>query len=86
MLFAAGFVASAVAKRLWRDKPLVRDRQGIIPRLRLAIGEKSLAKSCRLSHRPSSMAGIRRGRADIAANRTKTHKEVEKLVESWAAA
>jgi hypothetical protein len=56
VLFAAGVVASAVAKRLWRDKPLVRDRQGIIPRLRLAIGEKSLAKFCRLSHRPSSMA------------------------------
>ena len=46
MLFAAGVVA-----------PLVRDRQGIIPQLRLAIGEKSRTKFCRLSHRPSSMEG-----------------------------
>ena len=48
-------VASAVAKRLWRDEPLVRDRQVIIPRLRLAIGEKSRTKFCGLSHRPSSI-------------------------------
>ena len=47
MLFAAGVVT-----------PLVRDRQGIIPQLRLAIGEKSLAKFCRLSHRPSSMTPL----------------------------
>jgi predicted transcriptional regulator len=30
------------------------------------------------------MAAIRRGRKDIAAGRTKTHQEVEQLVESWA--
>ena len=30
------------------------------------------------------MAAIRRGRADIAAGRTKTQEEVEQLVESWA--
>lgn len=32
------------------------------------------------------MAAIRRGRADIAAGRTKAHDEVEKMVESWASA
>ncbi len=30
------------------------------------------------------MASIRRGRADIAAGRSKSHEEVEQLVESWA--
>ena len=30
------------------------------------------------------MAAIRRGRKDVADGHTKTHKEVEKLVESWA--
>jgi len=29
------------------------------------------------------MAGVRRGLADIAAGRTKTHEEVKQLVESW---
>jgi predicted transcriptional regulator len=32
------------------------------------------------------MAAIRRGRADIAAGRTKTQQEVHQLVESWATA
>jgi predicted transcriptional regulator len=32
------------------------------------------------------MASVRRGRADVAAGRTKTHKEAEKLLESWATA
>jgi predicted transcriptional regulator len=32
------------------------------------------------------MASIRRGRADIEAGRSKSHEEVEKLVESWATA
>lgn len=32
------------------------------------------------------MAAVRRGRADIAAGRTKTLEEVEKLAESWATA
>jgi predicted transcriptional regulator len=30
------------------------------------------------------MAAVRRGRADIAAGRTKTQERVEQLVESWA--
>jgi predicted transcriptional regulator len=30
------------------------------------------------------MTAVRRGRADIAAGRTKTQQEVEQLVESWA--
>ncbi len=32
------------------------------------------------------MASIRRGRSDIAAGRSKSHAEVEQLVESWATA
>jgi predicted transcriptional regulator len=32
------------------------------------------------------MASVPRGRADIAAGRTKTHAEAEKLLESWATA
>ena len=32
------------------------------------------------------MADVRRGRADIAAGRTKTQEEVRQLVESWATA
>ena len=32
------------------------------------------------------MAAVRRGRADIAAGRTKSHEETQKLVESWATA
>jgi predicted transcriptional regulator len=32
------------------------------------------------------MASIRRGRSDIAAGRSKSHGEVEQLVESWATA
>ena len=30
------------------------------------------------------MAAVRRGRADDAAGRSKTHREVEDLLESWA--
>jgi len=33
-----------------------------------------------------SMAAIRRGRSDIAAGRSKSHAEVEQLVDSWATA
>ena len=32
------------------------------------------------------MAAIRRGRADIAAGRTKSHAEASELLESWASA
>ena len=32
------------------------------------------------------MVAVRRGRADIAAGRTKTQEEVEQLAESWATA
>jgi predicted transcriptional regulator len=32
------------------------------------------------------MASIRRGRADIAAGSSRSHEEVEQLVDSWATA
>ena len=32
------------------------------------------------------MEAVRRGRADVAAGRTKTQKEVQELVRSWASA
>jgi len=31
------------------------------------------------------MASLRRGRADVSAERTKTQEEAERLLESWAA-
>lgn len=30
------------------------------------------------------MAAVRRGRADVAAGRTKTHQEAQDLLDSWA--
>ena len=30
------------------------------------------------------MAAVRRGRADVAAGRTKTHEEAQELLKSWA--
>jgi predicted transcriptional regulator len=32
------------------------------------------------------MAAVRRGRADVAAGRTKTHEEAQDLLKSWATA
>jgi len=32
------------------------------------------------------MAAVRRGRADVAAGRTKSHEEAQDLLESWATA
>ena len=32
------------------------------------------------------MAAVRRGRADVAAGRTKTHEQTGQLLESWATA
>ena len=32
------------------------------------------------------MTAVRRGRADVAAGRTKTHGEVREVMESWATA
>jgi predicted transcriptional regulator len=32
------------------------------------------------------MAAIQKGRADVVAGRTKTHRQTEQLLESWASA
>jgi predicted transcriptional regulator len=59
------------------------DKQAVIDALQRLPENASLdqiAQELRL------MAAIRKGREDIAAGRTKTHEEVEKIVESWASA
>jgi len=59
------------------------DKQAVIDALQRLPENASLdqiAQELRL------MAAIRKGREDIAAGRTKTHEEVEKMVESWASA
>ncbi len=59
------------------------DKQAVIDALNRLPEDVSLDE---ITEELRIMAAIRRGRADIAAGRTKTHEEVEKLVESWATA
>ena len=57
------------------------DKQAVLDALqRLPEGASldEIAQELRL------MAAVRRGRDDVSAGRTKTHEEVEKMVESWA--
>ena len=59
------------------------DKQAVIDALSRLPEDVSLDE---ITEELRNMAAVRRGRADIAAGRTKTHEEVEKLVESWATA
>ena len=59
------------------------DKQAVIDALSRLPEDVSLDE---ITEELRIMAAVRRGRADIAAGRTKTHAEVEKLVESWATA
>jgi len=59
------------------------DKQAVIDALNRLPEDVSLDE---ITEELRIMAAVRRGRADIAAGRTKTHEEVEKLVESWATA
>ena len=59
------------------------DKQAVMDALQRLPEQASLdeiAEELRL------MAAIRRGRADVTAGRTKSHVEVEQLLESWASA
>jgi predicted transcriptional regulator len=59
------------------------DKQAVIDALDRLPEGASLAE---ITEELRIMASIRRGRADIAAGRSKSHEEVEKQVESWATA
>lgn len=59
------------------------DKQAVLDALNRFPEAASLEES---TEELQIMASIRRGRADIAAGRTKTHEEVGKLVDSWATA
>jgi predicted transcriptional regulator len=59
------------------------DKQAVIDALQRLPEGATLEE---ISEELRIMASVRRGRADIAAGRTKTHEEAEKLLESWATA
>jgi predicted transcriptional regulator len=59
------------------------DKQAVLDALQRLPENASLDE---ISEELRIMAAIRRGRADIAAGRTKTHAEVGQAVESWASA
>ena len=57
------------------------DKQAVIDALQRLPEDASLEE---IAEELRLMASIRRGRADIAAGRTKTQEEAEHLLESWA--
>ena len=57
------------------------DKQAVIDALSRLPENASLEE---ITEELQIMAAVRRGRADVAAGRTKTQEEVEQLVESWA--
>jgi predicted transcriptional regulator len=59
------------------------DKQAVIDALQRLPENASLGE---ITEELQIMAAIRRGRADVAAGRTKTHEEAEQLLESWATA
>ena len=62
---------------------LMTDKQAVIDALQRLPEDASLEE---ISEELRIMAAIRRGRADVAAGRTKTQEEAERLLESWATA
>ena len=59
------------------------DKQAVLDALKRLPENASLEE---IAEELRIMGAVRRGRADIAAGRTKTHGEVEDLLESWATA
>ncbi len=59
------------------------DKQAVVDALNRLPESASLEEITEELH---IMAAIRRGRADIAAGRSRSHEEVEQLVDSWATA
>ena len=62
---------------------LMTDKQAVMDALQRLPEDASLEE---ISEELRIMASIRRGRADVAAGRTKTQEEAERLLESWATA
>lgn len=60
---------------------LMTDKQAVIDALQRLPEDATLEE---ISEELRIMASIRRGRADIAAGRTKTQQDAERLLESWA--
>ena len=59
------------------------DKQAVVDALQMLPENASLEEITEELH---IMAAVKRGRADITAGRTKTHEEVQALMESWATA
>jgi len=59
------------------------DKQAVLDALQRLPETASLEE---ISEELRIMAAVRRGRIDIAAGRTKTQEEAERLLESWATA
>ena len=59
------------------------DKQAVVDALQRLPENASLEE---ITEELRIMAAVRRGRADVAAGRTKTHEEVQALMESWATA
>ena len=59
------------------------DKQAVLDALQRLPENASLEE---IAQELRLLEAVRRGRADVATGRTKTHEEVEKLVESWASA
>lgn len=57
------------------------DKQAVVDALQRLPENASLEE---ITQELRLMAAIRQGRDDVAAGRTKTHEEVEQMVESWA--
>jgi predicted transcriptional regulator len=58
------------------------DKQAVIDALQRLPENASLDE---ITHELQLMAAVRKGRADIAVGRTKTHQEVKASLTSWAA-
>jgi predicted transcriptional regulator len=59
------------------------DKQAVLDALQRLPENASLEE---IAEELRIMAAVRRGRADVAAGRTKTHREVQGMLESWATA
>jgi predicted transcriptional regulator len=57
------------------------DKQAVVDALQRLPENASLEE---ITEELRIMAAVRRARADVAAGRTKTHEEVQHLLESWA--
>jgi predicted transcriptional regulator len=59
------------------------DKQAVLDALQRLPENASLEE---ITEELRIMASVRRGRTDVVAGRTKTHREVQELLESWATA